>query len=86
MADKEYIERKALIRDLIDNRSFYPAVVKSAIESATVVDVIEVVRCCECKHYCTGYCVRDVGGRTNMLRMNRDDFCSYGERGRWDEL
>ena len=38
----EYIEREALKRDLIDNRSFYPAIVKAAIESAPAADVVEV--------------------------------------------
>lgn len=47
---KEYIEREALRRDLIDNRSFYPAIVKCAIESAPAADVVEVVRCKDCVH------------------------------------
>ena len=36
----EYIDRKKLIRDLIDNRSFYPALVKNAIENAPTEDVV----------------------------------------------
>lgn len=43
-----------------------------------------VVRCRECKHHVTGYCRRDINGRTNMFRMFDNDFCSYGER-RTDE-
>ena len=39
-----------------------------------------VVRCRECKHHVTGYCFRDINGRTNMFRMFDNDFCSYGER------
>ncbi len=42
MDRKEYIEREALKRDLIDNRSFYPAIVKNAIEEAPAADVVEV--------------------------------------------
>lgn len=38
----EYIEREALKRDLIDNRGFYPSIVKSAIENAPTADVVEV--------------------------------------------
>lgn len=34
-----YIDKDKLKRDLIDNRSFYPAIVKSAIENAPVEDV-----------------------------------------------
>lgn len=39
-----------------------------------------VVSCRECKHHVTGYCRRDINGRTNMFRMFDNDFCSYGER------
>jgi hypothetical protein len=47
---KEYIDREALKRDLIDNRGFYPSIVKAAIENAPAADVVEVVRCRDCKH------------------------------------
>ena len=40
----------------------------------------KVVHCRECKHHVTGYCFRDINGRTNMFRMFDNDFCSYGER------
>lgn len=36
----EYIDKDKLIRDLIDNRSFYPAIVKNAIELAPIEDVV----------------------------------------------
>lgn len=36
----EYIDKEKLIRDLIDNRSFYPAIVKNAIENAPIEDVV----------------------------------------------
>lgn len=36
----EYIDREKLKRDLIDNRSFYPAIVKNAIETAPTEDVV----------------------------------------------
>ena len=36
----EYIDKEKLIRDLIDNRSFYPAIVKNAIENAPTEDVV----------------------------------------------
>ena len=39
----------------------------------------KVVHCRECKHHVTGYCFRDINGRTNMFRMFDNDFCSYGE-------
>ena len=41
LADK-FISTNALIEDLL-NKSFYPAIVKRAIEEAPAVDVVEVV-------------------------------------------
>lgn len=35
-----YIDREKLIRDLIDNKNFYPALVKCAIENAPTEDVV----------------------------------------------
>jgi hypothetical protein len=35
-----YIDKDKLIRDLIDNRSFYPVIVKNAIENAPIEDVV----------------------------------------------
>ena len=57
----EYIDKEKLIRDLIDNRCFYPAIVKKAIEDAPIEDVVKVVRCKDCKHRNpNGYkCLRD---------------------------
>ena len=50
MADKEYIEREALKRILIDKYNFFPVFVKNTIEEVPTVDVVEVVRCGECMH------------------------------------
>lgn len=35
-----HIDAEKLKRDLIDNRSFYPAIVKKAIENAPIEDVV----------------------------------------------
>lgn len=43
MNKPEYIDRNALINDLIHNRSFYPAIVKNAIKNAPTADVVAVV-------------------------------------------
>ena len=45
-------------------------------------DVVEVVRCKDCKHYIANYCTRDIKGRTNMFYMLENDYCSYGERSK----
>lgn len=63
-------------------------VVDLCIKQAPTVDVVEVVRCKDCKHYKFGkhftdikFCQRvpyyaEKGG----LNTSDDDFCSYGER------
>lgn len=85
MAVKEYIERdKAL--EIVKRTSGDYAAAFSEIAHLPRTDAVEIVRCRDCKRYCAGYCVRDIGSRSNMLRMSSDDFCSYGERGKWDEL
>jgi hypothetical protein len=43
MAEKEYIEREALKRKLIDEKSFFPAIVASALKEMPAADVVEVV-------------------------------------------
>ena len=54
-----------------------PLVYWHDIESAPTVDVVEVVRCRECRSYNkpkTGWC------EVHLDREHMDDFCSYGER------
>ena len=56
------------------------------ILTAPTVDAVEVVRCRDCKHYkpqkksahwenSANYCIRVV-----TIKVQPDDFCSYGER------
>lgn len=80
----KYIDAEALKRDLIDNRGFFPAIVAKAIEDAPAVDVVQVVKCKDCKdwqrnsgfaeHSPTGYCFF-IEGVTLA-----GDYCSYAER------
>lgn len=87
---KEYIEREALKRDLIDNRNFYPVIVKRAIEDAPAADVVEVVRCKDCKFFIPD-AELDHNEYPNIIEADglcngslkftyADDFCSCGER------
>ena len=50
------------------------------IEKTPTADVVEVVRCKDCKYYVANYCTRDIKGRTNMFYMDSIDFCSYGKK------
>lgn len=75
MEDK-LISSQWLINDLL-NKSFYPAIVKSSIESAPAVDAVKIVRCRECAIPHNKYtgCPK-----LNGLVTPPDFYCSYGER------
>lgn len=89
----EYIDRVPLINKLKDKiinpqTAFINYVLIELLEKAPAADVIEVVRCKDCKHYKFGkhftdikFCQRfpyyaEKGG----LNTSDDDFCSHGER------
>ena len=59
------------------------AVLVSDIKNAPTVDAVEVVRCRDCKHRGTDYCIFHIKGEPadeELLRKLDNDFCSYGER------
>lgn len=89
MAEKEYIERGAL-NDILEARAkmaigtpvkvYYSAA--SMAQKLPAADVVEVVRCKDCMHFCeiigvTSYCSNRYGLNG---KIHCDDFCSYGER------
>ena len=43
-------------------------------------DVVEVVRCKDCKYWAYEYCTRPTNARTTREEKKPDDFCSYGEK------
>ncbi len=54
-----------------------------SIKDAPTVDAVEVVRCKDCKHRGTDYCIFHINGEPadeELLRKLDNDFCSYGER------
>lgn len=75
----ELIDRERLKKDLIDNYSFYPVIVKNALEKQPVV---EIVRCVECEYWKdrkvngNGFTICPASG----MEIQENDFCSYGER------
>lgn len=82
---KKYIYAESLVRDLIDNRSFFPVIVKCAIEDAPAADVVEVVRCKDCKHATFYSCKNDVCYQAIICEYqigigDENFFCSCGER------
>ena len=47
---------------------------------ALTVDAVEVVRCKDCKHYYFSERCSLLGQWPEEPEMDKDDFCSYGER------
>lgn len=92
MSEKEYIERNDLIKNL---NTFAPecynALINHLIMKQPAADVVEVVRCKDCKHYDKEYhqCKLhseepDQYSTGFIFCMQEDDFCSYGERKEFD--
>ena len=53
------------------------------LKKQPTVDAVEVVRCRECKHRGTDYCIFHIKGEPadeELLRKLDNDFCSYGKR------
>ena len=56
---------------------------KELLADVPTVDAVEVVRCRDCKHRGTDYCIFHIKGEPadeELLRKLDNDFCSYGER------
>jgi hypothetical protein len=96
MGMAEYIEREALLekaRELAQNFSSSclatPHIIK-AIENAPKADVVEVVRCKDCKDYRPvlfggetmhyGYCFNTHDSVSGNRHRYEGDYCSYGKR------
>ena len=86
MADKEYIERELAVQAVVDTPCrmvIDKGKVIRAIEGVPLADVVEVVRCKDCRHFCPydgeehkGDCDELVGLESCVYE---DDYCSYGE-------
>lgn len=79
----EYIDRADLIKNL--NKfapEHYTALVNQLITKQPTADVVEVVRCKDCKYWNNGYCegIPFCGDDASYIETQETDFCSYGER------
>ena len=105
MADKEYIERDCIVNSIRKSFDFYYQIpiypsdrevqnivnrVKRIVQELPAADVVEVVRCKDCKNAymnsfsaqsCVAMC-RFLANRSNgeLAIVQQDDFCSRGER------
>ena len=80
---RRYIDADVLKDDLVHNRCFYPAIVASAIRNTPTADVVEVVRCGECRYckYIRSADIHKCDRREHYSeQVNVMDYCSYGER------
>lgn len=82
MAEKEYIEREAAIDLLHYHTDETCSAVVSDFEAIPAADVVEVVRCEDCKDY-----EPHGNGKAGICRNPKckglrwaNDFCSFGER------
>lgn len=82
---KEYIEREAAIKELVDDYAYAAA---GLIEKIPTADVQEVVRCKDCNNFnpnlscCNDNCI-GAFGRCQITHMNvsLDFYCGYGQEG-----
>lgn len=82
LADRTYNRyTKKTLREAADTIETLSA----KLSGVNLGELVEVVRCKDCKFYKTQYCKIDI--HTDIMTINRvhdDDFCSYAER-RTDE-
>lgn len=90
MAEKEYIERGALMKkifpygDIVGSKSYSinAKAIQEVMQDVPAADVVEVVRCKDCRRFVQNeeafvtYCKREL----KNLYVKPNDFCSYGER------
>ena len=80
-----YIDVDKTLKKLPDDLP-YKASVKRVLMQAPEVDVVEVTRCKNCKHYEADIICEGVGYCNEHQKGMRDNnFCSYGERRKENE-
>lgn len=87
-ADKLIFSRVRIIHPDGTAGGWNAVVMSSVINNAPTADVVEVVRCKDCKYYDDGEC--GYHSESKEMRtyerwtvdVNEDDYCSYGKRRR----
>lgn len=84
LLEKIDMERDILVKDgRLGAEHIVTHYVRNFIEDAPTADVVEVVRCKDCKHYKDIFCglhVQAYCDREGREMRKPSDFCSYGEK------
>ena len=86
MAEKEYLERGEVKRIIKANNWLNPVipnVVNVIVDRIPAADVVEVVRCKDCRHWggvTFGYICRRFSGTTLRNETRENDYCSFGAK------
>lgn len=81
MSDKKYIEANDLLKHLPNEP--YKGAIRRVLQQATAADVVEVVRCKDCKYYDSYYLSCDHERHDHQefrVVQEPDDYCNYAER------
>ena len=68
------------VNEYFSNKSYTEKMLKDDIKSLPSADVVEVIRCKDCKYWKEGKCWNLKGLNKTDGIVNVDDFCAYGER------
>ena len=80
MNENKYVEANDLMKHLPNEP--YKGAIRRVLQQAPAADVVEVVRCMDCKYYeqakvnNKGFLICPASG----MEITEADFCSYGER------
>lgn len=81
---KQYIEANKMIQNLTAMKKYFDSIsldgMIKGIQREICEDVIEVVRCKDCKYFCFSDTQNWCSQSNNPGRMYPNDFCSYGEK------
>ena len=89
MEEKRLIDANAFLKDILTAGigktiiEYSESDIAYMIRKRPTVDAVEVVRCRDCKHRGTDYCIFHIKGEPadeELLGKLDNDFCSYGER------
>ena len=84
-ADKlvAWCNRSMQAQSTTTGKEYVNAFLTAVLSCSPTADVVEVVRCKDCKHYggvTYGFVCHKYSGDETKVCTNKDHYCSYGER------